>query len=181
MSSSATNRSISVSLIIGTLLVPISALAAVWLSSARADGETPQTTASAPLDASAPVEVVSTGPPSVVTTPAAADLEAACGPEGMKLVALESTGAITEVQQGALDALRPLCGQQGLALPAAPTPEPIVQTVLAPAVTAAATVTTIDDDRYEDHDDDEYEDYDDDHREHESDDDDHDHDREDDE
>jgi hypothetical protein len=59
-----------------------------------------------------------------------ADLTAACGPAGMELVALEQVGAISAVQQAALDALRGICEQEGIPLPGRPAPEPITETVV---------------------------------------------------
>ena len=82
----------------------------------------------------------------------------------MILVDLEVAGAITDVQQAALDALRPLCEQQGLALPPAPVPAPIVQTISVSATVPPTTVTTVDDDWEDDHhEEDDHEDEDDDH------------------
>lgn len=172
MTSPGAKRSLSVSLVVGTLLIPMSAVAAVWLSDSGGETETSSSQPPAP----APVEAVSTAASGDVTGPPTADIEAACGPEGMILVDLEAAGAITDVQQAALDALRPLCEQQGLALPQAPIPDAIVQTVSVPATAPATTVTTVGDDwedhqrEDDDHEDDDHED--DDHDEHEREDDD---------
>ena len=50
----------------------------------------------------------------------AADLVRACGVEGWYLVELEADGSIDATQQAALDAVRPICDDAGLPLPAAP-------------------------------------------------------------
>ena len=147
-------RGLTLSMIVGTLLVPLTALAAIWLADPERAVESP--TPSVDLTS------VSTATPQSTTAETgdiAADLEAACGPEGMQLVSLEDSRAITDVQQAALDALREVCLQQGIPLPPKPAPEPIVQTVVVPATATASPVpsstpTTYDDD----HDDDEHED-----------------------
>jgi hypothetical protein len=68
---------------------------------------------------------------STTTAISAEDLVRACGVEGHYLVDLEATGAIDEIQQAALNALRPICEDTGLPLPAAPPVEgeTIVETV----------------------------------------------------
>jgi hypothetical protein len=80
----------------------------------------------------------------------------------MELVSLEESASISDVQQAALDALREVCEQQGIPLPARPVADAIVQTVIVPAEAAASqapgsTPTTLDGD-HEYEDDDEYED-----------------------
>jgi len=146
-------RGLTLSMIVGTMLVPLTALAAIWL----ADPETEETpTPSVDLTS------VSTATPqstTAETTDIAADLEAACGPEGLQLVSLEGSRAITDVQQAALDALREVCQQQGIPLPPKPAPEPIVQTVVVPATATASPVPSSTPTTYgDDHDDDEHED-----------------------
>lgn len=161
-----TKGSLSVSMIIGTLLIPLSALAALWLTGPD-DGDGAEATATTSSTTTAPA-LLDTTPELIETGVTRADLETACGPEGRQLVSLEEAGTISGVQQAALDALRDLCEQQGLSLPAKPAGEPIVQTVIVPATpvttTVAATTTPTfddhddyeDDDRYEDdHDEDE--------------------------
>jgi hypothetical protein len=172
-----TKGSLTVSMIVGTVLVPMSALAAIWLTGSGDGGEESAATTTTAV----PVTTVSTAPETTTAGVTRADLQTACGPEGMQLVSLEEQGTISDVQQAALDALRDLCDQQGIPLPAKPAGEPIVQTVVVPApstntTVAATTATTYDDDEYEDeyddHDDDEYEDEDHDDDEHDDHDDD---------
>jgi len=149
-------KGLSVSIIVGTLLVPLTALAAIWLTDpdqAAEETSYPTTTA---------LVTTVTSPPTTTTATIdiAADLQTACGPEGMQLVSLEESASITKVQQAALDALREVCQQQGIPLPSKPVADPIVKTVVVPATIAASPVpnstpTTLYDHEFED---DEYED-----------------------
>ncbi len=109
-------RSVALSVILGTLLVPLSAYAASTLFDAGDAAE------SAP-----PAEAAVTGPPTV-----AADLGTACDEAGLAMVAAETAGTISELQQAALDALRGICAEQGIPLPA-PEPVPVVATVTQPS------------------------------------------------
>jgi hypothetical protein len=148
-------RGLSLSILVGTLLVPLTALAAIWLTDPDR-GEEP----SVPTPNVIPATTLTTQSTSEATIDITADLQAACGPEGMQLVSLEESLTITDVQQAALDALRGVCEQQGIPLPSKPVPEPIVQTVVVPAPATAgpvpsSTPTTFHD---EDEDEDEYED-----------------------
>lgn len=174
-------KTLSASVIIGTLLVPVSAAAAFWLTdpgsgddSATAATERTTTTVVSPETTHATTVALSED------ALRRGDLEQACGPAGMKLVALEEDGSITDVQQAALDALRDICEQEELPLPGRSQPEPIVQTVVV-TETAPSPPTTMphvdddhDDDGWDDHDDDEEEDGDhEDDEDHEDDDEDH--------
>jgi hypothetical protein len=47
---------------------------------------------------------------------ALSDMQLACGPEGSTLVAREADGTITGIEQAALDALRPICKDEGMPL-----------------------------------------------------------------
>lgn len=178
MANRLTKGGLTVSMIVGTLLVPVSAVLAVWLTGANDPAEA-ETTASASTTTlpTVPVTTTSDG----VTD---ADIEAACGPDGMQLVDLEAEGTITDVQQAALDALRELCDQRGLSLPDKPAGEPIIRTVVIPdpPAVASAPAPATSDDQYEDdgyehedeYEDDEYENddhgqYDDDHGQYEDD------------
>jgi hypothetical protein len=147
-------RGLTLSIIVGTVLVPLTALAAIWLAGPETAEEIP--TPSVDLTS------VSTATPQSTTAETrdiAADLEAACGPEGLQLVSLEDSRTITDVQQAALDALREVCLQQGIPLPPKPSPEPIVQTVVVPAAATASPVPSSTPTTYGgDHDDDEHED-----------------------
>ena len=47
------------------------------------------------------------------------DLLVACGPVAPEMIELEKTAGLTTLQAAALDALRPICAQEGLPLPEA--------------------------------------------------------------
>ena len=149
------------------------------------DAATTSTTAEAVAAEAAAPATTSTLPPTTTTTRAAAsdeDLAAACGPDGLDLVAAEEAGTATDLELAALDALRDVCTEAGMPLPdpeplvAAAAPEIIVyETVEAPAP-AVAPITTVprnqDDDgeyEHEEHDGERYEDEHDEHEEHEDD------------
>ena len=174
-SGSRAKRSVSVSVVLGTLLVPLSAYAASVLVDRSTDTE-PQLEVTV-TSGSIPVESAS-----ALMSATIDDLTAACGEVGLGMVAVESNGSITDLQQAALDALRQICAEQGLVLPAKTTPPPATESVVLaetpslPDSPASPTPPHPDDD--DDHDND-Y-DHDDDHDDHHDDDDDRDHDDEDD-
>lgn len=166
--SRAAKSSLSLSMILGTLLVPVSAVAAIWLSDPGqvAEAETPtSTTTTTPVATT----TAQTAPVFDSVGATEADLRAACGYVGMTLVDAERDGTISDVQQAALDALRDICDEQGLSLPAAPTPEVEVRTVVvqddfsstATTTTTPPTTTTTprvdDENEAEHHEDGEYE------------------------
>jgi hypothetical protein len=160
--SRAAKNTLSLSMILGTVLVPLSAVAAIWLSD-------PGQVAEAETTPSTTTPVATTVQQTAVFDTAGAteaDLKAACGYVGMTLVDAERNGTISDVQQAALDALRDICDEQGLSLPAAPTPEAQVQTVVVQDDSSNTTTTTTTppttttpsvDDEGEHHEDDEYE------------------------
>lgn len=158
-------KGLSLSVIVGTLLVPLTALAAIWLTGPDGGAE-PATDTTTPISAT----TVTTQTAGTAPVDITAEIEAACGPEGKQLVSLEESGAITDIQQAALDALRGVCEQQGMPLPPKPAVDPVVETVLVPAEASAgsvpdSTTTTFhDEDEYEDEYEDEHDD-DDDHEE----------------
>jgi hypothetical protein len=116
-------RSVSASILIGTLLVPLSAYAAsVLIDRPQQSDPQPEVTVS-----STPAVVEATVDPMAAT---AEDLAAACGEVGLQMVEAETNGSITEVQQAALDALRQVCADQGSPLPAKPVPQPVTDTVV---------------------------------------------------
>ena len=172
-------RSVSTSMVLGLLLVPLSAYAASVLI-----GDRPQSELEAPAPASLSTPVTATD--FAIQTATAADLAAACGETGMGMVGAETEGSISDIQQAALDALREICAEQGMPLPGKPAPEPLTQTVVLadsqPASSAdeGAEVgweVEYDDDHDEDewddddHENDDHDDEDDDHEDEESDDD----------
>ena len=139
-------KSIALSVLIGTLLVPLGAYAASALLQTREGAEPPTASEAPPAAESAVTEPVSIG----------ADLETACGEAGLGLVAAETTGTIGELQQAALDALRGVCAEQGMPLPAPATTQPAVTTATLPApptapVTAEVVTASDDDDHDDDH------------------------------
>jgi len=155
-------RSVSTSMVLGLLLVPLSAYAASVLI-----GDRPQTELEAPAPASAPASLSTpvTATDFAIQTATAADLAAACGETGMGLVAAETEGSISDVQQAALDALREICAEQGMPLPGKPAPEPLTQTVVLadsqPASSADEGAEVGWEVEYDDdHDEDEWDDYD---------------------
>jgi hypothetical protein len=120
----------SASLIIGLLLVPLSAVAAVALVSP----DTPAEAATVAATETTLNETTTTSTTTVETTIApeiasAADLAAACGEQGLSLVDKESGGTISPLEQAALDSLRAICDSEGMGLPGKPAPEPVVETV----------------------------------------------------
>lgn len=170
----------TISLFLGLLLIPLSAVAATALMSngggTGTDGDeasvvvvdVPETTVTTTEPATSETVFV-TEPP----TATRADLETACGSEGLELVEREAAETITDLEQAALDALRQICAEEGLEIAGPPAPPPVVRTVsVVDSSAGATTADTVpddgavsdadtvanDDDRYEDDDDDRYED-----------------------
>ncbi|MGD2100794.1 MAG: hypothetical protein PVG83_01015 [Acidimicrobiia bacterium] len=159
---------LGLSLTVGMLLIPLSAVAAVVLTdqASEIDSEAAVTTTVANPEPATAQIVYS----DVEAT--AEDLAYACGEGGLWLVDAEGTGTITELQQAALDALRGICESQGTPLPGKDAPPPIIETrtvLVDNSPPADTTTTTVDDrddeemesvDEYEDdqYEDDEYED-----------------------
>ena len=115
--------SVALSLLLGALLVPLTAVAAVLLVEGR---EKPETTAQAQ--------------PAPVSTPTVSeDLIEACGPAGVELVDAEAAASATPLQRAALDALRPICDTVGMPLPVSRI-EPTVTTEPTPPVPGGVTV-----------------------------------------
>ncbi len=177
----------TISLILGLLLIPLSAVAATALMSndGETDGddvgaivvEVPETTV-ATTEAAVAETVFVTEPP----TATRADLETACGPEGLELVEREAEGTISDLEQAALDALRQICAGEGLELPGPPAPPPVVRTVkVVDSSSAKPTGDTLPDDESVSDDDDQYDDDHDEDDDHDDEDEDDDHDEEDDE
>lgn len=132
---------------VGTLLVPLSALAAVVMLDTAPSGAATESTSATTLP-SPPV-------PSTLPSPEA-DLRAACGADGMELVDLERVGAASDIQQAALDALRPICGAAGIPLPEGPPPfaAPDVAAIEASGPTPTQMADDHSDDDDDDHEDD---------------------------
>ena len=116
---------LTISIIAGMMLIPVSAVAAVMLTDHEATvavaEDTTTTVAIQPPPSIAEIVYADVGA-------TAEDLAYACGEGGLWLVEAENAGAITPVQQAALDALRGICEGQGTPLPGKAAPPPIVQT-----------------------------------------------------
>ena len=132
----------------GVLAIPALALA----SSALFASTDPQAEAADDQAAgTAPAEVVAQPAPSSPTVTATArDVRRACGRDGQALVDAEAAGTIGDVEQAALDALRPICDAEGRPLAEQPAPEPVV---VAAAQQSGVTSVTFDDDGDDDDDD----------------------------
>jgi len=179
-SNQAGKSTFTLSLILGLLLIPLSAVAAAALISSD-DGSTSTTIQAEPIVEEAPETTVTTAETVeaetvfVTEAPSAtsADLEAACGPDALELVEREADGTITELEQAALDALRQICLDEGFEVPGPPAPAPVVRTVTVvnpapPATTASASESetasgSVGDEQYEDDDDESDDDESDDH------------------
>jgi hypothetical protein len=129
----ASNKKLSVSVALGTLLIPLSAFAASVLVKDAPPVET-TTSVAAQVVAEATTDFAN-------QTATAADLQAACGVEGLQLVAAEANSSMSAIQQAALDALREVCAQEGLPLPGKPTPEPVTQTVVVASSASSPSVS----------------------------------------
>ncbi len=165
----------TISLFLGLLLIPLSAVAATALmangGATGTDGDeaslavvdVPETTVTTTESATSETVFV-TEPP----TATRADLETACGAEGLELVEREAAATITDLEQAALDSLRQICAEEGLEIAGPPAPPPVVRTVsVVDSSAGATTADTVsddgavsdadtvsnDDDRYEDDDD----------------------------
>lgn len=131
---------LALSVVLGVVLIPLSAVGAVLLTEHRPE---PGPTAEATEEATT-IPKPSVVPEYVYSNVEATteDLAYACGEGGQALVAAETAGEISEVQQSALDALRGICESQGTPLPGKEGPPPIVETrtvtIQAPAPPAPA-------------------------------------------
>ena len=137
----ARRNTFTLSLILGLLLIPVSAVAALALVDRTVTDDDALAAASAePL--SAVTTVVAANAAAEPTTEA--DLAMACGDEGWALVEKEIDGTINGLEQAALDALRGICESAGMPLAGPPAPAPIVRTVQvttpAPAAPPAESV-----------------------------------------
>ena len=130
-SSPRSKKSVSLSVMLGTLLVPLSAYAASSLVETSGVAESVIAPATSPV-----VEPSVTAIPSTGT-----DLETACGEAGLAMVAAETAGTISQLQQAALDALRGICAEQGMPLPAPAVDLPVATTVGEPAAPPPAPAT----------------------------------------
>lgn len=147
-----TGTKLSTSLIVGLLLVPLSAVAAVALVNPEPSSQSVED-ATAATTTTAVIETTTTAETTTSTTEIAStdDLAVACGEQGLELVSKEADASISPLEQAALDSLRAICSSEGMDLPGPPAPEAVVQTqtvVVAspPPATPTTTVTTSTDD-----------------------------------
>lgn len=137
-------QSVPISVFLGIMAVPLAAAASMFLISPQV--EEPAALAAEPAAA----EAVVVGAPDL-----SQDLLVACGPVATEMLALEKSGGLTTLQTAALDALRPICSQEGMPLPEA-TDSQTVQAVLVrsnPVVGGTGTGSFDDDDHDDDWDD----------------------------
>lgn len=123
----------SLAFAIGSLLVPLSAVAAVLIPNVGADtgpGPGPSQPAASFVESS-----------TSTTHARSSDLQSACGPAGLALVEREIAGTIDAFQQAALDALRPICSDAGIPLPPAEETAP-AQVVVTAAQGTGPTVAS---------------------------------------
>lgn len=146
MAQSSSRRNALIGLIGGVLVIPALALA----SSTILGTNTVEAEATAATVAPVIAEVPATT--TTVVTATAGDVRRACGRDGATLVAAESDGSITDIQQAALDALRPICEGEGRPLAGPPTPEPVIVTASPTASGGAAAAFDSDDDHHDDDD-----------------------------
>lgn len=144
MKEKSAGRRLSMSLIVGLLLVPTAAVAAYFVvdpgipaNASSSDLALPEMTIPS-TDSTAIGQTVIVEPVSADS----GDLEAACGADGLWLAGLEVEDSISDVQQAALDALREVCAKAGLALPDPPAPPPIVKTVVKESPPATDSVSS---------------------------------------
>lgn len=158
--SNNTGSRFSISLMLGMLLIPVSAVVAVALVSPGegVDGISPESLKAVNVSDLTTQQTIIVEPVTVSED----QLGAACGVDGLFLVSLEDDGTISDVQKAALDALRQLCFEEGMALPDPTAPPPITRTEVREVVAAPehASDESHDDEKGQDEheDDDDYED-----------------------
>lgn len=106
--SGAAKTSLPVSLLIGALVVPLSAIASVAIANLVGSSAA----GSSPVPAPTSIAIDAPVAPSL-----SEDLAVACGPAGEELAASDRDGTATQIQKAALDALRPLCEALGVPIP----------------------------------------------------------------
>jgi hypothetical protein len=141
-----------VALVIGLISGPALALGVTHIFGADPAVAAPATTAAAPSTTGALAATTTTVGPE-------ADLAAACGAEGAALVAAEDGGTLSDLQQAALDALRPICAAAGFNLAGASSADGVLVSAPSSSTTAPPAVAPTDPGSAQGYDDDaEYED-----------------------
>lgn len=138
-------QSVPISVFLGLMVVPLAAAASMFLVSPQI--EEPAALAAEPAAAEAAVA----SSPDLIQ-----DVLVACGPVATEMIELEKAGSLTALQAAALDALRPICSQEGIPLPE-PSGSQTVQAVLTgstPVASGSPAVRSDDDDDWDDDDDD---------------------------
>lgn len=161
-------RSLTGAVIAGVLMVPITAIAAVALVQAvstPAAGSDTEFAASTTATSIAPTTTTTESVLDVVAQEPAMDpasIDEACTAGAEALLAKEADASLSDIETAALAALREICEEHDMALPA-PVGTEVVRVVTVPAPTPTTTAPSNDhaDDQYEDdnYDDDEYEDH----------------------
>ena len=144
MTRKETKAGFATSLIVGMLLIPLSAVAAFAIvSGSTLEDETPiETPISMAVDTTIAPETTPAKVDTITILPVEAsadDLAAACGEDGLTLIDLETNETISDIQQAALDALRQVFAEAGLDLPDPAAPEPIVRTVTVVSASASSS------------------------------------------
>ncbi len=144
MSGAKKARGVPTAVLIGALLVPATAIAAVAIVGA---------TTRAPSAQAASDDVGSTTTSEAVPSSNLDDdsIAEACTDGAEKLLEKEAHGDLSELETAALDALRGVCDEAGMAIAGPPAADPIIQTVFANSQNSG------DDDSFDDDADDEYE------------------------
>ena len=153
--SAAGKASLSLSIVLGMILVPLTAVAAVIIVSPDL-GQVPVPGA-AVHDTVGSSTIAMRAASSTVPEPLATDLADACGPAGRRLVDQEKEGSISDTQQAALDALRPVCDAVDVPLPAA-SEQHVETIVVESSVTGPPSLTSTISGHDDDHDDDDHDD-----------------------
>jgi len=125
-----------VALVIGLISGPALALGVTHIFGADPAVAAPATAVAAPSTTAALAATTTTVSPE-------ADLAAACGAEGAALVAAEDAGTLSDLQQAALDALRPICATAGFNLDGASSPDPVLVSAPASTTTPPAVTSTV--------------------------------------
>ena len=140
MAASGSRKRYLLGLAIGFIAVPTIALATgLGWSQAPAEAGSASTT-TVPADPSTTAgDLVRQVSAQEADVPFEEALAEACGPAGLDLVAKEEAGEISDLEQGVLDALREVCAEEGMPLPAKAEPAPTEQVVIVQEVTSPAS------------------------------------------
>lgn len=127
-------QSVPISVFLGIMVVPLAAAASMFLVAPQIDE--PAAQAAEPAAA----EAALAGAPDLTQ-----DLAVACGPVAAEMIELETAGGLTTLQAAALDALRPICSQEGMPLPEATESQTVQAVLVRSSSVASGTVAGSDD------------------------------------